>query len=87
MRRYHDRPGARSEKGEEDALAVACPPAREALWDLITVSRVLNAHPVGTIITAWNGDDLERVREGIEAVDRLKAALDAPANVVPFPTA
>jgi hypothetical protein len=54
-------------------------------WNLSAIARALDAHPIGAIIAAWDDDDLERVRKGIEAVDQLKAALDAETNVVEFP--
>jgi hypothetical protein len=52
---------------------------------LSAIADALAVHQIGAIIAAWDDDDRERVHKGIEAVDKLKAALDAAANVIRFP--
>jgi hypothetical protein len=59
--------------------------AIEVRRNLSALARDLTDSQLRPIIAAWDADDLERVRDGLEAVDRLKAAMAARANVVPFP--
>jgi hypothetical protein len=58
--------------------------SREVRRSLSAIAYALAVHQIGAIIATWDDDERERVRKNIEAVDRLKAALDRD-NVVRFP--
>jgi hypothetical protein len=59
--------------------------ARDVRRNLSAIADALTDSQIRPIIAAWADDDLERVREGIDAVDRLKALMNATSNVVLFP--
>jgi hypothetical protein len=59
--------------------------AGEVRWNIRAIADALAGHQIDAIIAAWDDDERERVRKGIEAVDKLKAALDAAPNVIRFP--
>jgi hypothetical protein len=58
--------------------------AKDVRWNFRALADALTEYQIGPIIAMWDDDDRERIRNGIEAVDRLKAALDRD-NVVRFP--
>ena len=59
--------------------------ADELLRSLDAIAAALARHPdVGEVVAALTDAERRRLREGVEAVDRLKAALDE-TNVVRFP--
>ena len=70
---------------EDPAKARIKSAAAEVSWGLSAIASALATHSTGPILAALTDDERREARKDIEAVDQLKAALDAPANVVPFP--
>jgi hypothetical protein len=73
------------EEAEDPATRRIRAAAGEVRWNIRAIADALAVHQIGAIIAAWDDDERERVRKGIEAVDKLKAALDAAPNVIRFP--
>jgi hypothetical protein len=72
-------------KPEDPAKARIQSAASEVSWGLSATAGALATYSTGPILAALTDDERRQARKDIEAVDQLKAALDAPANVVPFP--
>jgi hypothetical protein len=59
--------------------------ARALLTYMDAIDTAMAAYPSRVLMAALRGDERQQLREGLDAIDRFKADLDAPSNVVPFP--